>query len=111
MWLEQVKTVDSSRKRGAAKAAETRRLNRCPNQAAKVYSCKICGAMYDDDTEDAEFWVGCDNCDIWFHGTLLMSQQIMSQTNMSYLRVYLNEQRIQVQRTAQKQCDQSELRK
>lgn len=92
MWLEQVKTVDSSRKRGAAKAAETRRLNRCSNQAAKVYSCKIWGAMYDDDTEDAEFWVGCDNCDIWFHGTLLMSQQIMSQTNMSYLRVYLNEQ-------------------
>lgn len=71
MWLEHLKTVDSNRKRGAAKAAETRRLNRCSKQAEKVYSCGICGAVYDDETEEVEFWVGCDNCDTWFHGTCI----------------------------------------
>ena len=40
--------------------------------------------MYDDDTEDAEFWFGCDNCDFGFMEPVLMSQQIMSQTNVVF---------------------------
>ena len=32
--------------------------------------CVICGAVYSDETDEVEFWVGCDNCDtlIAFHG-------------------------------------------
>ena len=47
MWLDHLKTVDSNRKRGAAKAAETRRFKRCSKSAEtsdSLYSCGIYGA-------------------------------------------------------------------
>ena len=27
--------------------------------------------MYCDQTEEAEYWIGCDSCDSWFHGTCI----------------------------------------
>ena len=74
MWLNHLKAVDSNRKRGGAKAAETRRLKRSSKSGQKaddLYSCGICGAAYSDETEEMEFWVGCDTCDSWFHGTCI----------------------------------------
>ena len=74
MWLDHLKTVDSNRKRGAAKAAETRRLKRCSKSAetsGNLYSCGICGAVYCDETEEPEYWIDCDSCDSWFHGTCI----------------------------------------
>lgn len=47
MWLEHLKTVDVNRKRGAVKAAETRRKKRESQQVQEmVYYCGICAAAY-----------------------------------------------------------------
>ena len=78
MWLDHLKTVDTNRKRGAAKAADTRRRKRESRQittasqesstaAASDYYCGICGAEYGV-SDEPEFWIGCDKCDAWFHG-------------------------------------------
>ena len=68
VWLEHLKGTDDNRKRGAAKAVETRKL-RMSSKSAKVYSCGVCGALYGDETEEAEFRIGCEVCDTWFHST------------------------------------------
>ena len=114
MWLEHLQQVDINRKRGAAKAAETRRRRAAstttstsdPNLATvnpepiptseanvnpdpiptshtnvnpetipaseaeteSIYYCGYCGGKYEDETEDCEFWIGCEACDNWFHG-------------------------------------------
>ena len=114
MWLEYLQQVDINRKRGAAKAAETRRRRAAstttstsdPNLATvnpepiptseanvnpdpiptshtnvnpetipaseaeteSIYYCGYCGGKYEDETEDCEFWIGCEACDNWFHG-------------------------------------------
>lgn len=59
MWLNHLHTINENRKRGAAKAAETRRK--------KKYPCGVCGAIYGE-SEEVELWVACDNCNVWFHG-------------------------------------------
>ena len=75
-WLEHLNTVNVNRRRGAAKAAQTRRLKKHQQlsgaQAStttrnKKYYCSNCEALYDDDNED-EYWIGCEECDAWFHG-------------------------------------------
>jgi len=75
--------VRKNRKRGAAKAAATRRLRRQAKlhaaesmevtedsvsdiQAAAVL-CGVCGEVYEDVTDEVENWVGCENCPQWFH--------------------------------------------
>lgn len=88
MWLDHLKTVSDNRKRGAAKAAETRKLRKqqkrggakplqdstaqLPTLAATTreegeYRCGICDERFGD-SEVSEYWVGCDECDTWFHG-------------------------------------------
>ena len=39
--------------------------------AETLYSCGICGAAYCDETEEPEYWTGCDSCNSWFHGTCI----------------------------------------
>lgn len=29
--------------------------------------CKTCGKEYEDETDEAEVWLGCDLCDHWYH--------------------------------------------
>ena len=75
MWLDHLKTVDINRKRGAAKAAETRRCKRNTVQTPSTtdpeedeYYCGVSRALYGD-SDEAEYWVGCEKCDSWFHGS------------------------------------------
>ncbi len=88
MWLDHLKTIDTNRKRGAAKAAETRRRKRetlktatttaepttaeptTVEQEEETYYCGVCQLIYGD-SDEPEFWVGCEKCDAWFHGSCI----------------------------------------
>ena len=82
MWLDHLTIVAGNRKRGAAKAAETRRHKRNSQRSTEVadvqchsaatpeqeeYHCGICGVLFAD-SDEPELWVGCDTCDTWYHG-------------------------------------------
>lgn len=76
MWLQHLQTVNTNRKRGAAKAAETRRRKKqgssLPVTSAEQDEeseecCGVCGAVFGN-TDEVEFWIACDHCDKWFHG-------------------------------------------
>ena len=80
MWLDHLSTVQQNRKRGTAKAAETRRKrkgeqaelagqiplssNTSPNES---YKCEVCGEEYEDETLEEELWIECSSCKLWFH--------------------------------------------
>jgi len=78
MWLEHLEQVHLNRKRGAAKAAETRRIqsggaktarsSHTTIPAAEEYYCGHCGGKYEEETDEPEYWIGCDKCLYWFHG-------------------------------------------
>ena len=70
MWFDHLRTVDTNKKRGAAKAAETRRRKRESQQTTTVNKssatacevncyCGICRALYGD-SDEPEFWIGCE---------------------------------------------------
>ena len=71
MWFEHLQTVSDNRKRGAAKAAETRRRNRQASQESSKsqteYYCGVCQEPYMDFTDQIEKWIGCEHCNSWFH--------------------------------------------
>ena len=79
IWLDHLKTIDNNRKRGAVKAAETRQRNNQSKQTfnegnkpefiteQNEYHCGFCGALYGD-SDEIEFWIGCEKCDSWYHG-------------------------------------------
>lgn len=50
IWLTHLQTIQTNRKRGAAKAAVTR-----SHQQKTV------------DTDEVEHWIGCDKCTNWSH--------------------------------------------
>ena len=60
IWLEHLRTIQQNRKRGAEKAAATRR------RKEKHYFC-ICGEEYIDVTDEVQHWIGCEQCNSWFH--------------------------------------------
>ena len=66
LWLEHLHTVHTNRKRGATKAALTRKQETTP-QVRQVYKCGVCQALYLEETEEEEVWIGCELCDQWFH--------------------------------------------
>ena len=63
MWIEHLKTIQQNRRRGAEKAAATRRRKK---GSEKQYLC-ICGEEYTDVTDEVQHWIGCENCNSWFH--------------------------------------------
>ena len=78
MWLEHIiSTVQLNRKRGAAKAAATRRKKKQnkpevhPSEKgpAETYRCGVCSEEYEEETVE-ELWIQCDKCLSWFmvHG-------------------------------------------
>ena len=70
MWLEHLQTVSDNRKRGAAKAAETRKKRKAQKRSQEqhqLYFCGVCQDPYMDVTDNAEMWIGCELCDRWFH--------------------------------------------
>ena len=68
MWLEHLHTIDQNRKRGAKRAAATRRKRKqgC-GESEDTYSCGICSEPYQDFSDAVQDWIGCDLCDSWFH--------------------------------------------
>lgn len=56
IWLYHLETIAESRKRGAKKAAKTRRAHR--NTA--LY-CGICGEVNEDETTELQNWIACDH--------------------------------------------------
>ena len=69
LWLDHLRTIDQNRKRGASKAAKTRRSKtnkHTPRHTGEgdCY-CGVCEGLYG--VEEGEYWVGCDGCFQWFH--------------------------------------------
>ena len=62
LWVEHLQVVARNRKRGAAKAAATRRAKK-----QQVECCGVCEQPYLDETEEVEFWIQCEKCLVWFH--------------------------------------------
>ena len=61
LWLEHLKLVAENRKRGAEKAAQTRRAKKQVSQE-EFYFCGVCGTVYEDETDEVERWIACGNC-------------------------------------------------
>ena len=36
-------------------------------QASEVCKCGVCQAVFQEETEEEELWVGCEACVRWFH--------------------------------------------
>ncbi len=77
LWVEHLHTVLLNRKRGAQKAAATRRAKKAqlalatdsyahPTVTDSDYRCGSCAREYREETEEEELWVGCDVCDHWY---------------------------------------------
>ena len=69
IWLEHLQTVHTNTKRGATKAALTRKQETAP-QVKQVYKCGVCQALYLEETEEEKLWklwIRCKLCDRWFH--------------------------------------------
>lgn len=64
-WVEHLRSITENRKRGAAKAAETRRKKR---EKDSLCYCGKCGKLYNESTDVVELWIGCDRCSLWFCG-------------------------------------------
>ena len=73
IWMDHLNTVLLNRKRGAAKAAATRRAKKsvqepvCVTSQATTY-CGGCGKPYVEETEEVEIWICCDLCNQWCCG-------------------------------------------
>lgn len=77
LWLEHLMTVSENHRKGAAKAAETRRQKRRNKSVPTTtreseYQCGVCHSVYQDFTEEEELWIACDSCDSWHHLTCLV---------------------------------------
>ena len=81
--LDHLKTVELNRKRGASRAAMTRRIKEGDQDKSQrscqqshiqrqqdtqeTYRCGVCAAVFKEETDEEEVWVGCDQCARWFH--------------------------------------------
>lgn len=70
LWINHLQTVDRNRKRGAAKAAASRKSKKNPAPSTtpqeEEYYCGVCEGLYG--ASEDEYWIACDGCDNWFHG-------------------------------------------
>lgn len=70
IWLDHLMSIRENRRKGAIKAAETRKKSRntsVPAEATREsdYQCGVCHALYQDFTDTEEQWIGCEACDSW----------------------------------------------
>ena len=65
MWMDHLKQIANNRKRGAMKAAETRKKKKAAQ--TEVVCCVVCHSPYVNFTEQVENWIQCDSCDSWTH--------------------------------------------
>ena len=40
-------------------------------QTDSLYHCGVCGGVFEEETNEIEIWIGCEQCDSWFHATCL----------------------------------------
>ena len=59
IWLNHLATVSENRKRGAAKAAQTRKSKKCDTET-------YCGSCKSKFSTSEIFWICCDSCDLWY---------------------------------------------
>ena len=78
IWIAHLDDVARNRRRGAQKAAETRKKkshSTCTSDTSqqstisqeKVYYCGVCQEQYVEYTETVETWIACDSCSNWYH--------------------------------------------
>ncbi len=73
IWFDHLETVARNRKRGAAKAAETRRRKKAKQKAdsdtteGTTCYCGICHEPYVEYTDEVQDWIQCDSCESWVH--------------------------------------------
>ena len=67
LWLDHLRIVRENRRRGAAKAAETRRSKQRQASNESEEYCGVCGDLYEEETDEVEDWIACDLCNRWFH--------------------------------------------
>ena len=66
-------TIAENRKRGALKAAETRRRKKQEKEAESAHNreemvyCGVCHQPYVEFTDEVELWLRCDICSAWCH--------------------------------------------
>jgi len=86
IWLNHLNEVQKNR-RGAEKAAATRKLKKQQKEAQMMACgmqqgaqlgtveegtsdeahCGVCGDMCVEITDEIEQWIACDSCGVWFH--------------------------------------------
>ena len=80
MWFDHLNTIQENRKKGAIKAAESRRQKKKATPTSKTktagtresdYQCGVCSIPYQEFTGTSEQWIGCDKCDTWYHFTCI----------------------------------------
>ena len=73
IWVSHLEMVDANRRRGAKKAAATRRKSRSCSRSeltepvVATYFCSKCGDAYEEETDEVQNWIACDSCNEWFH--------------------------------------------
>ena len=66
----------------ATTTVSTQRINE--DFSNRKYYCGVFEALYDDDN-DNEYWIGCEECDVWFHGNCVGVHLIMNQRSIILL--------------------------
>ena len=70
IWLQHLKTVSENRRKGAQKAAETRRLKKASQHtqaSPDLYYYGVCDEVYLEEADEEQDWIACDSCDTWYH--------------------------------------------
>lgn len=67
-WIDHLNTVAENRRRGAAKAAETRRRKQqaLSRTSEPEVFCGTCETKYEPEMPNIEFWICCDMCNKWY---------------------------------------------
>ena len=73
IWLTHLRTVSENRRKGAQKAAETRRSkkrsqsSKPSEQQEDLYYCGVCAEVYLEEADEEQDWIACDSCETWYH--------------------------------------------
>ena len=65
IWLKHLETVSNNRKKGAQKAAQTRKAKTTSTEQEPIVYCGECGEMYEEETEEVQNWIACAIGFVW----------------------------------------------
>ena len=66
LWWDHLKTVADNRKRGAEKAAKSRKEKKAAKDEDQVF-CIVCREPFVEFTQHVQSWIQCDCCNGWSH--------------------------------------------